>query len=609
MKHAYRSKLLFLVLVLLYCIISASLRSIFSEYSADYAVLSYTGFLLIALIPLTIYAKNSRLLPEAATLWQAAIVAAAICLLHGDGVKIAPANPEIVVTTMACLFLLWAALGKYSLVLWIPFCFIEMIQAVTVRVFTTGINSFIISEAFGTSRAELMPFITWQNFLMLFTCILGCFFVSLVIYRIFLDRNKIQLLTMGSIFLALGVTLMYTKPTVPKQSSNQNDASLTLPWPIAETERLACAIAESCQTQDQFLSSIEHLPSPALAPSSCDTVREDSGIIIILHIGESLRADAMSINGYFRDTTPWLRANPDVINFADCISSIHHTPRAHAVMLTNARRDIPTSPPAMHATTGSFIDLFHKHGFEIHRIMGNLHGMSYAYDKVLTLCTKDAVSKYYTKGEPWNSIPIVQEILQQSDSDQSRRKNLLIVINNEGSHFPYENCDQKNPPFAPIRPNITNAAAHAQEVRNAYDSTVHYTDIYWRRLCEMLAGRPFVYVYMSDHGEFLGHNGLWNRGALDDGKINYLDTTGCRVGAFFITSPEFRSLHPSFMQSVGELKKHTDMTIAHEHLFHTMLGLFHIQSPYYDASLDLCSPEAQPYTGPQPSTPAQRPAH
>lgn len=72
------------------------------------------------------------------------------------------------------------------------------------------------------------------------------------------------------------------------------------------------------------------------------------------------------------------------------------------------------------------------------------------------------------------------------------------------------------------------------------------------------------------------------------------------VGMFVICSPEFRQMHPHFAEAVQQLRAHSDMLVGHEHVFHTLLGLIGIRSPYYDSSLDLCSPDARPYEGPHP---------
>ncbi len=42
------------------------------------------------------------------------------------------------------------------------------------------------------------------------------------------------------------------------------------------------------------------------------------------------------------------------------------------------------------------------------------------------------------------------------------------------------------------------------------------------------------------------------------------------------------------------------MTVGQEHVFHTLLGLFGVQTPWYNPLLDLTRPGALPYSGPRP---------
>ena len=120
------------------------------------------------------------------------------------------------------------------------------------------------------------------------------------------------------------------------------------------------------------------------------------------------------------------------------------------------------------------------------------------------------------------------------------------------------------------------------------------------RIASLLRGRPWVYLYISDHGEYLGHDGIWGRAALGESSLDYHSTGGCRVGMFILTSPELEQLHPHFAAALQQLRAHTALTVGQEHIFHTLLGLFDLRTPYYNPALDLSSPAAQPYTGPRP---------
>jgi lipid A ethanolaminephosphotransferase len=162
--------------------------------------------------------------------------------------------------------------------------------------------------------------------------------------------------------------------------------------------------------------------------------------------------------------------------------------------------------------------------------------------------------------------------------------------------------NQKNPPFTPSLHVLEPDERYAKDVRNAYDNTVHYTDQFVYRVLQQLEGRPFVYVYVSDHGEYLGdYDGTWGRGrASSNRNFFFRSQGGAGVCAFAVASPEYEQLNPQFAQAVAQLKESRRMTIGHEHFFHTLLGLVGMKTPYYNAELDLCSPEAKPYSGPEP---------
>jgi lipid A ethanolaminephosphotransferase len=90
-------------------------------------------------------------------------------------------------------------------------------------------------------------------------------------------------------------------------------------------------------------------------------------------------------------------------------------------------------------------------------------------------------------------------------------------------------------------------------------------------------------VYAADHGDALGDEGNFIRGGSM--KSPYL-----RQVPFVIwVSEAYERTEP---EKVSWLRAHTDLKVAHENLFHTVLGLSGIQSALVDARLDLSSPQA-----------------
>jgi len=246
--------------------------------------------------------------------------------------------------------------------------------------------------------------------------------------------------------------------------------------------------------------------------------------------------------------------------------------------------------------TGSVLELFTANGFEMYSFFGRRCAQKLKYDRVVLMLTRRSKQKFNAPGSPWTSVPQMQEVLQKVPAGQ----NLLFFVNNEGSHTPFEHYDRQNTPFVPAAVHFQNPAAQAVEVNNAYDSTIHYTDEYFRRVAETIGHRPFVYLYVSDHGEYLGHDGMWGRAALGEKHTRYHATAGCKVGMFVLYNEAFARLHPHFSEKLQQMRANAGLTVAHEHIFHTLLGLFKLETQHYDASLDLCSPSVRAYDGPQP---------
>lgn len=536
---------------------------------------------------------RGRYMPPQGFLWRLLLITLVFNLVGNPMFCASPLAPGVALLMgMGAICLLWALLGRLSAVFWVPFVFVEMAQIVAFFQYGTRFNSLVLAESLEASPEEIMAYVNPVN------VILACLALALVVVlvrwlcRTMRGQSRLSLLCFGTLSCTLAQLCEVALP--PHHQSAEQHL-----WPFCEVVYLCDSYQEAIEHNIAVVSLAEGLTSPADEPSSCEFVHPDSGIVFVLHIGESVRADAMSINGYGRDTTPWLRRQPRVINFPDCISCVADTCQAQIVLLTDARRGIHDATPGMQPTTGSVLDLLHKHGFEVFSFFGQRCGQQLKYDRVVRILTRISTERFNAPGSPWEAVPQIKRVL-----DEHPGENLAFFVNNEGSHTPFSHFDHDNPPFAPANADFQNPEAHADEIRNAYDSTIHYTDEYWRRVCELLKGRPFVYLYVSDHGEYLGQDGIWGRGGLGNSKMSYLKTTGCRVGMFVITSPELEALHPHFAEAIRQLQSHTQMTVAQEHVFHTILGLFGIETKFYNPELDLCNPQVRPYEGEKPDVPA-----
>lgn len=534
--------------------------------------------------------KGKQAWLEAGTLWRLqglALLYCATCDLFFFAYPLTLFLPLLV--TMGTLCLLWALFKRWSLVFWCPLFVIGMAQIAGFLQYGARLNSLVIAETLEASAEEAAAYLSIGNLLLLAIIIgIACVYARLMVKTLKNERRLPLVntaLVVGSFALLLGI--------VSPPQRKENDAW----WPVMEVFHLVQSYNEAVEHNFATVNQVENLVPPSASPSSINTLHGGEGVVLIVHIGESVRADRMSINGYMRDTTPWLRQQKNLVNFPDCISVAGDTCQAQIAILTDARRDVHETDENLKPHTGSVLSLFQANGFKVYSFFGRRIGQKLKYDRVIRVLTKCSEKSYNAPGGPWTAVPQMAEVLRANNAGQ----NLVFFINNEGSHTPFDHYDHKNPPFSPVGSRFENPALHAQEINNAYDSTVHYTDEFVRRVAQLLQGRPFVYLYVSDHGEYLGHDGIWGRAGLGESQLRYHDTEGCRVGMFLLISPQFEKLHPHFAAAMENLRAHTSLTVGHEHIFHTLLGLFGINTPFYHAELDLASPSARPYEGDRPA--------
>lgn len=509
----------------------------------------------------------------------------------------------------ACCFLLatYAILRSWYALIMAPILLICQIHNISLFLYHAPLNANLLQNILGAPLQEWMLFVTWKSVLGLVLCLLliGAFLHA--VHRV-LKREKSFSLMITS-FLILLASIAARELTYPLQFRQSNDL---ITWPIGTCRNLSKISSDALSLNRHLLLTVENLPSPASKPTSISTLQGNEGVICLLHIGESVRADRLSINGYTRDTTPWLRTQQRIINFPHCVASSAYTFNAVPTILTNARRHILfDTNPQTRATCGSVADLFSANHF---RSFFHMHdrpsgsaarenaenNMDSLFGKLMkSLCSSaDDMIRVTT--------PIIEQPTHIKELiDKTPGENLFIIINNVGSHYPYEMYDLNNPVFTPSSPEAYHKSPQtdplaAEQQQGAYDNTIHYMDEFIRRLLTNLSDKPVLYLYVSDHGEYLGHDGKWGRAYMGAKETEFYKTSGCKVPLFIYTTPAFEELHPHFKNAITQLNKNTDVYTGHEHVFHTLLGIFGIQSEYYNKNLDLSNPEVLPYTGPNP---------
>lgn len=510
--------------------------------------------------------------------------------------------PQIVICillTIGFICLSYSLLGNIASFLWLPFIFLSSIMSGCYWMLGIECTPQVMSSIFAASKEEVSGFIMPEYIVSVLLLLAFCFMLVFVLKNVLKGEKRPALASFGLIFISMSLLAKSTLlPPICSKKCNK--------WPISSLQLFSKNAAEGVENNRKIVSLVTALPSPAKQPSHITTLKGNEGVICILHVGESVRADRLSLNGWKNDTTPWLRQQSRLINFPVCISTAPETMKSMVTILTNGRYNMQYANDKNYLpTVGCVADLFDANGFECASFWGRgafEEGHSTTFTQLIYVFTEKCKRNFEHQGLPMEQVPQILHYIQESGNS-----NLFIIVNNQGSHMPFENYDTANPRFTPTDTRSfykgpKNNAEEAEKASNAYDNTLYYTDMYISQLLEGLKGRPFVYMYVGDHGEYVGQDGnRWMRGG-EETPEDYCATDACKVPLFIYASRELEALHPHFNEALRHLNDHRTMVTGQEHVFHTLLGFFGIETPYYDASLDLSSTDAKPYTGPQPQS-------
>lgn len=122
-----------------------------------------------------------------------------------------------------------------------------------------------------------------------------------------------------------------------------------------------------------------------------------------------------------------------------------------------------------------------------------------------------------------------------------------------------------------------------EEIVNAYDNTILYTDHILASVARLLEKHQDriagAMIYMSDHGESLGENGIYLHGAPY--AIAPKEQTQVPFLAWFS-----KPYQAAMGIDTGCLAKDADEPRSHDNLFHTVLGMMDVQTKVYNRNLD-----------------------
>lgn len=233
----------------------------------------------------------------------------------------------------------------------------------------------------------------------------------------------------------------------------------------------------------------------------CDSVAPPDVVFVL---GESLRADHLPMNGYARNTMPCLSGEANLVSFGRLYSEYTFTDRSVPHILTEA---VDGEEDGAY-TNQSFITLFGRAGYKTAWFANQELTRSYAYfaHEADTLVYCNAARTVYDYGE-WLDRDMLGPFGRWLGGDSVPR---LAVLHAIGSHWWYRSHYTRA--HAVYSPEVTHkdvGGLSREAMINSYDNTVIATDEFLHGLIDGLRGRNAVLIYVSDHGEALGEDGVF----------------------------------------------------------------------------------------------------
>tara|TARA_R110002167_G_scaffold108994_1_gene278014 strand:+ start:1176 stop:2765 length:1590 start_codon:yes stop_codon:yes gene_type:complete len=300
--------------------------------------------------------------------------------------------------------------------------------------------------------------------------------------------------------------------------------------------------------------------------------------LIILVVGETVRADHFSLNGYGQKTNPRLEKE-NIINFSNVWSCGTSTAVSVPCLFGLAGKSDYDHSKAK--SIGNLLDIAQHVGVNVLWLDNNSSSKGVA----------DRVEYQSYKSPDINPVCDIEcrdvGMLAhlQTYIDSHPTGDILIILHQMGNHGPayYKRYPDEFEHFKPTCKTNQLEKCSSEEINNAYDNAILYTDFFLSETINLLKNNDpnfeSVLMYVSDHGESLGENGIYLHGLP------------------YMLAPDAQKHVPMLLWfgenidteeiNVEKIKLKIDQELSHDNVFHSILGLLEIDTEVYEADLDI----------------------
>lgn len=433
--------------------------------------------------------------------------------------------------------------GKWLLAIFFTF---SSIAVYFINTYGVIIDRTMMGNVFNTNYEESSSFFSLG--LVLYVIFLG------ILPSIFLFKFKIIRPKLKSFLITTGLTLLFLGVIVFGNSANwlwidknsKTLGGLVMPWSyVVNTSRYYSHLNKKNKKQ-------------ILLPDA--TIKNNEKSVFVLVIGESARSSNFSLYGYGKETNPLLSK----------INGIKH---------------FEAESCATYTTAGLKCILEYKDTGKLYEILPNYlfrNGVEVIWKttnwgepevKIANFKDKNALRKN-CEGPSCN----YDEIMLKGLKDEimaSKKNKILVVLHTSTSHGPtyYKKYPKQFEKFTPVCKSVELGDCTQQELINAYDNTILYTDYILATLIKNLKELSEFntgMIFISDHGESLGEKGLYMHGIPAS-----------------IAPKEQLEIPFIVWSSKGPNNIKENQSHSQHNVFHSVLDFLAVDSPIYDEQMSI----------------------
>ncbi|MBZ7951346.1 phosphoethanolamine transferase [Campylobacter sp. LH-2024] len=284
--------------------------------------------------------------------------------------------------------------------------------------------------------------------------------------------------------------------------------------------------------------------------------------ILVLVVGETARAANYSLGGYAKNDTNFYTKKDNVVFFNQVSSCGTATAISLPCMFSVSKRiDFSNKEYQENA-----IDILNKSGVDVSWIDNNSGGCK-------GVCSRLKQKIQLPSGYDENLLSPLKNKLDNLSTQN------IIVLHLQGSHGPayYKRYPKEFKKFNPTCDTNDLSKCTEDALMNTYDNTLLYTDYILSNIISLLKekkGFQSSLLYLSDHGESLGENGIYLHGM----PYAFAPSTQTHIPMIFWSNDS---------ELMNLAKKHKNLKLSQDNLFSTLLGYFDIKTHVYESNYDL----------------------